>query len=67
MLAFIQAALELAPVLIQAGQSVTPLAERLYALWQSGEDPTQEDWQALTALEDAQTAVIDAPIPGEDE
>jgi hypothetical protein len=67
MLAFIQAALALAPTLIQAGQDITPLAEKLFALFQSGDEPSQQDWDDLHAIEAGQTAVIDADIPGEDD
>lgn len=66
MLAYLTAALQLAPILIQAGQDIGPLAAKIYAMFQAGTDPTDADWAELHALEAQQTAAINAAIPGED-
>lgn len=59
--AYIKLALELAA----AGAEIAPLVKSLYASFTSGNDPTDADWAALYAIRDAQTADIQAPIPGE--
>lgn len=63
---FIQLAVDAVPILIQAEQSTVPIVESLYAVWKSGADPTDADVAALQAIYDSQSAIIDAPIPGEE-
>lgn len=63
---FIEMAVALVPVLIQAGQSTIAISEKLYEKWKSGDDVTAADEEWLQALTEAQTAVIQSPIPGEE-
>lgn len=61
-LAFIQAALQLAPLVISAGTSLVQLAESVYAVANAPGDPTDADWANLTAIETALRAQIEASI-----
>lgn len=61
-----EAYIALAMQLAAAGAQIAPLVEALYASWKTGNDPTDEDWAALYAIRDAQSADIQAPIPGEE-
>lgn len=61
-IAFITAALQLAPLLIQAGEDIAPFAEQIYNAVK-GNDPTDADFAMLAAKEAALLAVINAPIP----
>lgn len=60
-----EAYIALALHIAQAGAQIEPLVEALWASWKTGNDPTDADWQALYAIRDAQSADIQAPIPGE--
>lgn len=62
---FITAALQLAPLLIQLGEDLIPVAERIYAVATQSGDPTDEDWAFLHEQQDKMNAIINAPIPGE--
>lgn len=65
-IAFITAALQLAPLLEQLGEDLVPLAKRVYEVVTKGGDPTDEDWGYLHDLQDKAKAAIDQPVP-EDE
>lgn len=51
MLAYVTAALQLAPLLIQAGAEIMTLANQVISVVQSSGEPTQADWDALTEIE----------------
>lgn len=55
-------ALNLAPLLIQAGEDMFTFAGKIYAVIKSGDDPSDEDWAELEAKEQELRAVLDAPI-----
>lgn len=63
--AFITLFLKLLPALIASAEEIYPLISRVYELWSTGGQPTDADWQTLRDLEARQTAVIQAPIPGD--
>lgn len=61
-LAFIEAALRLAPMLIQTGQDVAEFAKWLYAAINNKGEPTAEDWAALEAKQEEMRKVLHAPL-----
>lgn len=61
-LAFIQTALSLAPVVVQLGGELATLAKQVTTAIQQPGGPTQADFDALTAYEAALRAQIDATI-----
>lgn len=61
-LAFIQTALSLAPVVIQLGGELASLAKQVTTAMQQPGGPTQADFDALTAYEADLRATIDASI-----
>lgn len=57
-----------AGVVLSAVISITPEIEQLVSSLQaiiSGSDPTDADWDALHKVQDANTAVLNAPMEGE--
>jgi hypothetical protein len=49
--AFLTAALNLAPKLVAFGLDLVPLVKKLTDMWNTGNDPTDQDWADLAALE----------------
>lgn len=62
---YISLFLKLLPSLITAGEEVIPLIKRAYEIFTTGTPPTEADWAALREHEDAQTRIIQEPIPDE--
>lgn len=62
---YVLAALKLAPSLIQAGVELTTLAQQVYNVVSSGNDPTQADWDALDAMGKALSDDLMTPLPPE--
>lgn len=64
--AFLKAAVAMAPQIIAAGKSLYDL----FVLWgevaAAGKDPTPEQWAALIAIMQDNSAIIQKPIPGEE-
>lgn len=64
-LLYIEAAMKLAPALIQTGADVSAFAKQVYSAIKSGKDPSPEDWAALSAMEDRLRNELQAPLPEE--
>jgi hypothetical protein len=56
---FLALALQLVPLLIKVGEDVAPLVKDALAVYNSGKDPTAEQWQALHDIEARLTGIID--------
>jgi hypothetical protein len=64
--AFLTAALTLAPKLVAFGLDLAPLVKKLAAMWNSGADPTDQDWTDLAAMEAPFRAELQRPLPPDD-
>lgn len=63
-LLFVQAAMQLAPLLEKAGEDIAPLAQMVVDAVSSGTDPTDAQWQALHDREDALRTQLQVPLQG---
>lgn len=66
-LAFIQAASALIPVLIKAGQDVAPFVVNIVTTVIDGKEPTAADWAALQAHESSLRATLQNALTPEEE
>lgn len=57
-LEFLQAASALIPLIVKAGEDVTPFIVNIVSSVMNGKDPTAEDWAALQAKESALRATL---------
>lgn len=64
-LVFLNTIITLAPTLLQLGQDVTPLLQRLASSMTTSTDPTDADWEALRAMEAPIRADLQTPITDE--
>jgi len=61
-LTFVEAAVKLAPALIQAGMDIAPLVQKIVGVSQSADGPTQADWDDLAAMEKPLRDELQAPV-----
>lgn len=61
---FLQAALQLAPLLIKAGEDIAVFAQWVFNT--ISREPTEADWAALKAKEKELEDVLLAPLPPEE-
>lgn len=64
-LAFLEAALKLAPLLIQAGADIAVFARQVYDAINTKGEPTPEDWALLEAKQKELRDILHAPLPPE--
>jgi hypothetical protein len=58
---YLQAALKLAPAIIQTGSDIAAFASQVYTVVTKDTDPTEAEWKALTDKEDEMRAILQAP------
>jgi hypothetical protein len=60
---FILAALQLTPLVVQAGEDIAAFVQWALAVYNSPSGPTDADWDALQAKEDAlRTKLLGSPV-----
>jgi hypothetical protein len=64
--AFLTAAIALAPKLLAFGMDLGPLVQKLVTMWNSGADPTAQDWADLAAMEAPFRAELQKPLVPDD-
>lgn len=62
-LAFVTAAMQLAPLLISLGRDIAPFAQMVIDAIKGGGVPTDAQWQAMHDLETSLRAELNAPEP----
>lgn len=62
-LLYVQAAMQLANILIPLGRDIAPLAQIIVDAVRGTGDPTADQWAALHAIEDTLRAELQAPLP----
>jgi hypothetical protein len=64
--AYMKVAAVLLPLVLQAGTGFIAFLENLKKVYAKGE-PSEDDWAALRANEDRLRAILQAPLPPEDQ